>query len=70
MQFSVLLGNLLTEYGITQAQLSRETGIPKTTVSGWLNAGRLPDYSSLRTLCLYFGVSGDELLQLTGERKK
>ena len=64
MKFSELLQNLLLEFGITQAKLSRETGIPKTTISGWLNAGRLPDYQSIRTLCLYFRISADELLQL------
>ncbi len=64
MNFSELLQNLLVEYGISQAKLSRETGIPKTTISGWLRAGRLPDYHSIRILCQYFNISADELLQL------
>lgn len=64
MEFAELLRELLAEYKLTQAQLSRETGIPKTTISGWLNAGRLPDYHAIRTLCLFFDVSADELLQL------
>ena len=64
MKFSELLQNLLREFGITQAKLSRDTGIPKTTISGWLNAGRLPDYNSIRTLCIYFDISADELLQI------
>lgn len=67
MNFAELLQNLLFEFGISQAKLSRETGIPKTTISGWINAGRLPDYNSIRTLCLFFDISADELLQL---RKK
>lgn len=67
MNFAELLQSLLTEFGISQAQLSRETGIPKTTISGWMNAGRLPDYNSIRTLCQFFDISADELLQL---RKK
>ena len=64
MKFSELLQNLLKEFGITQAKLSRDTGIPKTTISGWLNAGRLPDYNSIRTLCKYFDITADELLQI------
>ncbi len=64
MKFSELLQNLLTEFDITQAKLSRDTGIPKTTISGWLNAGRLPDYNAIRTLCMYFDISADELLQI------
>ena len=64
MKFAELLQNLLVEYGISQAELSRETGIPKTTVSGWMKAGRLPDYNSIRTLCQFFDISADELLQL------
>lgn len=62
MKFSDLLLLKLREFNITQSQLSRDTGIPKTTISGWLTAGRLPDYSSLRALCAYFNVSADELL--------
>lgn len=62
MTFSDLLLLKLREFNITQSQLSRDTGIPKTTISGWLTAGRLPDYSSLRALCAYFNVSADELL--------
>lgn len=64
MEFSDFFKELLNEFGVTQAQLSRQTGIPKTTISGWLNAGRLPDYDSLRTLCAFFQISGDEILGL------
>ena len=70
MNFAELLQNLIGEFGITQAKLSRDTGIPKTTISGWLNAGRLPDYNSIRTLCKYFEISADELLQLSEKNIK
>lgn len=70
MKFADLLNNLISEFGITQAKLSRDTGIPKTTISGWLNAGRLPDYNSIRTLCIYFDISADELLQLETKNKQ
>ena len=64
MKFADLLQKLLEEYNITQATLSKETGIPKTTISGWMNADRLPDYNSIRSLCIYFDISADTLLQL------
>lgn len=64
MEFGSFFVGLLSEFEITQAQFSRDTGIPKTTVSGWVNAGRLPDYNSLRLLCKYFQISGDEILGL------
>ncbi|MCM1546253.1 MAG: helix-turn-helix domain-containing protein [Clostridiales bacterium] len=64
MKFSEFFQELLNEFNISQAQLSRQTGIPKTTISGWLNAGRLPDYNSMRILCKFFNISGDEILQL------
>lgn len=64
MVFADLLKDLLKENNITQTQLSESTGIPLTTISGWINAGRLPDYNSLRLLSLYFQISADELLLL------
>lgn len=68
MKFAELLQKLLEEFHITQAELAKNTGIPKTTINGWLNAGRLPDYNSIRTLCKYFDISADELLQLNREQ--
>ncbi len=64
MVFADLLKELLKENNITQTQLSESTGIPLTTINGWINAGRLPDYNSLRLLSLYFQISADELLLL------
>jgi len=63
--FKDILLDLLKEKGITQLQLSREANIPPTTISGWLNANRLPDYNALKKLSVYFQVSADYLLELT-----
>ena len=55
----------MTEKGINnQRQLSRLIGIPPTTISGWFNAGRLPDYSAIGKLANFFDVSADYLLGL------
>lgn len=55
----------MEEKGLNQRQLSLQADIPTTTISGWLNANRLPDYNALIKLCLFFGVSADYLLGLT-----
>ena len=65
--FREILINLLNEKGITQRQLSNAANIPATTISGWLNAGRLPDYNALKKLSIYFDVSADYLLGLDDE---
>lgn len=65
--FKDILINLMLEKGINQRELSKFTGIATTTISGWLNSDRLPDYNSLRKLKLYFSVSADYLLGLENE---
>ena len=65
--FRDILINLMEEKGINQRQLSREANIPPTTISGWLKAGRLPDYNAIIKLKLYFNVSAEYLLGLEDE---
>ncbi len=62
--FKDILSDLLVEKGISQRRLSIEADIPATTISGWLTAGKLPDYISLKKLAEYFEVSADVLLEL------
>lgn len=69
--FKEILLDLLKEKGLNQRQFSQKTGIPVTTISGWINANRLPDYNALIKLRLFFDVSADYLLGLedeTGEK--
>ncbi len=65
--FKEILINLLNEKGLNQRQLSIATGIPTTTISGWINANRLPDYNALVKLRIFFDVSADYLLGLEDE---
>lgn len=51
------------------AVFCRETGIPKTTVSGWLNCGQLPRVEQVCIICRYYGVSADWLLGVEQERQ-
>ena len=45
--FKDVLRDLMKEKGINQKELSINAGIPQTTISGWMCAGKLPDYSGL-----------------------
>ncbi len=54
----------MKEKGINQKELSINAGIPQTTISGWMCAGKLPDYSGLIKLAEYFEVSADVLLEI------
>ena len=65
--FREILLDLMKEFGINQRQLSKEANIPVTTISGWLNANRLPDYNALIKLCQYFQVPSDYLLGRTDD---
>ena len=62
--FKEILLDLMKEKGINQRQLALQAEIPPTTISGWLNAGRLPDYNALIKLSRFFDVSADYLLGL------
>ena len=52
---------------MNQRQLSKNADIPPTTISGWLNADRVPDYHALKKLAIFFDVSADYLLELEDE---
>ncbi|WP_075721395.1 helix-turn-helix domain-containing protein [Roseburia sp. 499] len=69
MNFSVRLENLIEENNITQKQLSTELHIAATTLNGYVNNHREPDFHTLIRLARYFDVSTDYLLGLTDEKK-
>lgn len=62
--FKDVLLDKLKDRNISQKKLSEETGIPTTTISGWINQNKLPDYNSLKKLSKFFGVSSDVFLEL------
>ena len=65
--FKEILLDLLNERGLSQRQLSIQADIPTTTISGWITAGKLPDYNALIKLAKFFDVSADYLLGLKDE---
>lgn len=60
------LGNKLQELriskGLTVRGLAEELNVSKSTISGWENSTRKPDYLMITTLAQYFNVSTDYLL--------
>lgn len=69
MSFSLRLENLIEENDITQKQLSTELHIAATTLNGYVNNHREPDFHTLVRLARYFDVSTDYLLGLTDDKK-
>ena len=69
MDFCIRLGNLIEEKNITQKQLSLELHIASTTLNGYVNNYREPDFNTLIRLANYFDVSTDYLLGLCNEKK-
>lgn len=57
------LKRVMIENDKTQAELSRDLNIPKTTLSGWMNGARCPKMKSIDMLCRYFGVTRSELTE-------
>ncbi len=58
-----LLAFLLEENGISQAQLARETGIAKSTISAVLKGRRRFSLSHIETLCSRFKLEPGAFLQ-------
>ncbi|MEY8517301.1 helix-turn-helix domain-containing protein [Lachnospiraceae bacterium 29-84] len=69
MDFSIRLENLIEEKNMTQKELSLELHIAPTTLNGYINNYREPDFRTLIRLARYFDVSTDYLLGLCTEKK-
>ena len=57
------LKRIMIDCDKTQADLSRDLNIPKTTLSGWMNGTRCPKMKSIDMLCNYFCVTRAELTE-------
>ena len=62
MSFGERLKQLIEENNITQRQLSKELNIAPTTLSGYANDYREPDFFTLTLFADYFQVSVDYLI--------
>jgi transcriptional regulator with XRE-family HTH domain len=59
---------LMQERGVTPYQVSKETGIAQSTLSGWKISNRRPQTRTLKKLADYFGVSVQYLEGKTKDR--
>lgn len=67
---SDVLKNLRKNLNLSQEELSKQIGIPRYTISDW-EQGRLePNCNHLRTLCIFFNISADELLEIETEKDR
>lgn len=65
---AIRIKELRESRSLTVRDLSLELGISKSTISGWENDSRKPDYNAITKLSNYFNVSSDYLLGLTDDK--
>ena len=63
------LRRLMYEKNITQAQMARDLGIKKGTISTWMNGVHLPRMDKIDRICHYLGCSRSDLLEIEPQRK-
>ena len=69
MELGKKIRQLRFKSGLTQEQLAEKLGIGAQSVSKWENAVAMPDISALPVLAEIFGVSIDDLFDLTSEQR-
>ena len=69
MELGKKIKQLRFKAGLTQEQLADKLGIGPQSVSKWENAVAMPDISTLPLLAEIFGVSIDDLFDLTTEQR-
>lgn len=62
--FNVLLKELRSQKGLSQAQLAKEVGVSPGNVGDWETGKSKPGYNALAALARIFEVSADYLLEL------
>lgn len=68
MEFAIRLQQLIEEAEITQKDLSFQLHMSRTTLNGYVNDYREPDFATLVRLAEYFHVTTDYLLGLSDIR--
>lgn len=66
--FSQNLRAIMYNREITQAQMSSELKIAKTTISGWMNGKRVPKMDKIDMLCTYLNCTRTDLMEPPGSR--
>ena len=65
--FVDIFNDLLNESGLNKRQFAQLSGIPYSTVVGWTNLNRLPDFNALTRIADYFQCSVDYLMGREGD---
>jgi transcriptional regulator with XRE-family HTH domain len=63
MSFGQKLREIRRAKGLTQQGLADKAGIPQTTISGWENAGYLPNLIDGYKVAVALGISISDLLE-------
>ena len=63
-KFAERLKELRLEKGLTQRELSKQTGLCRSAIAFWELCERVPSAEAIIILAKYFGVSADYLLGL------
>ncbi len=63
IMFIDIFNDLLDEHKLNRKQFAEQSGIPYTTVIGWTNLNRLPDYTALIKIADFFHCSIDYLTE-------
>ncbi len=69
MELGKKIRQLRFKAGLTQEQLAEKMGVGPQAVSKWENAAAMPDITALPLLAEVFGVSIDDLFDLTAEQR-
>ena len=69
MELGKRIRQLRFKAGLTQEQLAEQLGIGPQSVSKWENAVAMPDITTLPLLAEVFGVTIDDLFDLTAEQR-
>lgn len=63
IMFIDIFNDLLDEHKLNRKQFAEQSGIPYTTVIGWTNLNRLPDFTALIRIADFFHCSIDYLTE-------
>ncbi len=69
MELGKKIKQLRFKAGLTQEQLADKIGVVPQSVSKWENSAAMPDISTLPRIAEVFGVSIDDLFDLTNEQR-
>lgn len=71
MKARIKIKELLSDRRLSVSQVSRDTGISRTTLATWRDRPIAKvEIEKINTICNYFGLSFAELVEMVDDRKK